>query len=196
VPRRFIARRVTTEDTSAPRFRLRIVPLLVVTALGVGVPYLAAYLAILSSKVLHTPSPHGPTLPWLYMHHALQALIALVAIAVVKRFVPGDYGLHWPRGKTYVVSVSAIMSATGLNTRFRSAGSLSFDRRESVIANGGAGLAEWSNQGLLSDVLLKLTTELSIEILGKWVVSKKGDRRIHPGYRSRTGEFAGASEHL
>jgi uncharacterized protein len=93
---------VTQEDTSAPRFRLKIVPLLVVAALGIGVPYLAAYLAIFASKVLHTPSPHGPTLPWLYMHHALQALIALIAIAIVKRFVPGDYGLHWPRGKTYI----------------------------------------------------------------------------------------------
>jgi len=93
---------VSQEDTSAPRLRLKIVPLLVVAALGVGVPYLAAYVAIFSSKVLHTPSPHGPTLPWLYMHHALQAVIALAAIAVVKRFVPGDYGLHWPRGKTYI----------------------------------------------------------------------------------------------
>jgi uncharacterized protein len=93
---------VTQEDTSAPRFRLKVVPLLVVAALGFGVPYLAAYLAIFASRVLHTPSPHGPTLPWLYMHHALQALIALIAIAIVKRFVPGDYGLHWPRGKTYI----------------------------------------------------------------------------------------------
>jgi len=90
-------------DTPAPRLRLRIVPLLVVAALGVGIPYLAAVLAVVSSRLLHTPSPHGPTLPWLYMHHAMQVLLALVAIAVVKRFVAGDYGLHWPRGKTYIL---------------------------------------------------------------------------------------------
>jgi uncharacterized protein len=94
---------VTQADTATPRFRIKVLPLLVVAALGVGVPYLAAYVAVLSSKVLHTPSPHGPTLPWLYMQHGLQALIALVAIAVAKRWTPGDYGLHWPRGKSYIL---------------------------------------------------------------------------------------------
>ncbi len=76
--------------------------MLVVAALAVGVPYLAAYFAFLSSKVFRTPSPQGPTLQWLYMQHALQLLIALAAIAVVKRLVPADYGLHRPRGKTYI----------------------------------------------------------------------------------------------
>lgn len=88
--------------TATPRLRLKLVPLLVVVALGMGVPYLAAYLAIFSSRVFHTPSPDGPTLPWLYMHHALQLLIALIAIAFLKRWVPADYGLHWPRGKSYI----------------------------------------------------------------------------------------------
>jgi uncharacterized protein len=89
--------------TTAPRLLRRIVPILVVAVLGVGIPYLAAVLAVVSSRLLHTPSPHGPTLPWLYMHHAMQVLLALVAIAVVKRFVAADYGLHWPRGKTYLL---------------------------------------------------------------------------------------------
>jgi hypothetical protein len=89
-------------NVASPRFRLKLLPLLIVTALGVGVPYAAAYLAFFSSRLLHTPSPDGPTLPWLYMHHALQFLLALIAIAIVKRFVPADYGLHWPRGKTYI----------------------------------------------------------------------------------------------
>ena len=89
--------------TAAPRLRLRVLPLAVVTTLGVAVPYLAAYLAIFSSRVFHTPSPHGPTLPWLYMQHGLQLLVGLAAIAVVKRWVPADYGLHWPRQKTYIV---------------------------------------------------------------------------------------------
>jgi len=77
----------------------RPLPLLVVTSLGLGMPALATYVA---DEILHTPSPHEPTLPWLYVHHALWALMALTAIAVVKRFVPGDYGLHCPRGKTYI----------------------------------------------------------------------------------------------
>lgn len=87
----------------SPRFRLRILPLVVVAALGIGIPYLAGYLAFFSSKLFNTPSPRGPPLPWLYMQHAVQCLLALVAIALVKRRVPADYGLHWPRGKTYIL---------------------------------------------------------------------------------------------
>lgn len=88
---------------TAPRFRLRILPLVVVVALGVGIPYAAGYLAFFSSKLLNTPSPRGPLLPWLYMQHALQFLIALGAIAIVKRMVPADYGLHWPRQRTCIL---------------------------------------------------------------------------------------------
>ena len=87
---------------STPRFRLRLLPLLVVTALGFALPYAAAYLAYFSSRLLHTPSPEGALLPWLYMQHALQFLLALLAIAVMKRLVPADYGLHWPRGRSYI----------------------------------------------------------------------------------------------
>jgi uncharacterized protein len=84
------------------RLRLKILPLVLVTVMGVGIPYLAGYAAYFSSRLFHTPSPHGPTLPWLYMQHAVQCLFALLAIAVVKRYVPADYGLHWPRQKTYI----------------------------------------------------------------------------------------------
>jgi uncharacterized protein len=92
---------VTQNTTPEAPFRLKLVPIVVVTALGVAVPYLAAYLAYLSSKVFHTPSPRGPTLAWLYAQHAVQLLIALGVIALLKRLVPADYGLHWPREKTY-----------------------------------------------------------------------------------------------
>ena len=92
-----------TEQVSPPRFRLRALPLLVVIALAVGIPSLAAYLAFCSSKIFGTASPHGPTLPWLYMQHGVQCLIALVAIGVAKRYVLADYGLHWPRHKTYIL---------------------------------------------------------------------------------------------
>jgi hypothetical protein len=94
-----------TLAADAPRntgLKLRLTPIIVVIALGFGLPYLAAYTAILSSRLFHTPSPHGAELPWLYAHHAFQLLYGLIAIAVVKRFVPADYGLHLPRGKTYI----------------------------------------------------------------------------------------------
>ena len=50
-----------------------------------------------------------------------------------------------------------------------------------------------SNPSCLADVLLELTTELSIEILGKGVISEEGDRCIHPGQRPRAREIARAS---
>lgn len=37
------------------------------------------------------------------MQHGVQCLFALLAIAVVKQYVPADYGLHWPRQKTYIL---------------------------------------------------------------------------------------------
>ncbi len=91
------------ETFAEPRFRLKIVPLLVAAALSVAVPFGAAYLAYFCSLLFHTPSPKGPLLHWLYMQHAFQLGLALLAIAVLKyRFVPADYGLHLPRGRTYV----------------------------------------------------------------------------------------------
>ncbi len=91
-----------TETQSELRFRLRIVPIVITVVLGAGVPYIAAYGAFFSSKIFHTPSPYGPTLPWLYSQHAFQLAMALVVIAILKFWlVPADYGLHWPRGKTY-----------------------------------------------------------------------------------------------
>src|SRR6202789_1501506 len=85
------------------RFRLRAVPILVTAALGYGLPYLAGYTAFFCSRILPMPSPHGPVLAWLYSQHGFQLLYALIAIAILKRLVPADYGLHWPREKTYIV---------------------------------------------------------------------------------------------
>ena len=92
------------EIRGEPPFRLKPIPLLVTAALGFAVPGVAGYAAFVSSKIFHTPSPYGPVLPWLYMQHGLQLLLALLVIAVLKRrLVPADYGLHWPRGKTYIL---------------------------------------------------------------------------------------------
>jgi hypothetical protein len=51
----------TTESQAEPRFRLKLVPLLVVAALGWGVPIAGALLAFFSSKVIGTPSPRDRT---------------------------------------------------------------------------------------------------------------------------------------
>lgn len=90
-------------QTTEPRFRLKLIPIVVTVALGYAVPYVAAFVAFFSSRIFHTPSPAGPLLPWLYMQHGLQLLLALILIAALKYWlVPADYGLHWPRGKTHI----------------------------------------------------------------------------------------------
>jgi uncharacterized protein len=90
---------------STPRLRLRIVPLLITIALAIAVPAAGAFMAVGLSRLLHLHVKPGANLPWLYIQHAGQFLVALLVIAILKyRFVPADYGLHLPRGKTYVWS--------------------------------------------------------------------------------------------
>ena len=88
--------------TADTRMRFRLVPILVTAFLGFALPYLAAYTAVIGTHFLNMPSPRGPLLPWLYSQHAFQLVWALIAIAILKRVVPADYGLHWPREKTYI----------------------------------------------------------------------------------------------
>lgn len=86
-----------------PKLRIRIVPIVLTIVLGLGLPVLAAVMALAAARILpFLPRGAQPLLPWLYSQHAFQLLLALVAIAVIKRFVPADYGLHRPRGKTYI----------------------------------------------------------------------------------------------
>lgn len=76
-----------------PRSRLKLLPILVTAALAVAVPYGGAYVAILCHRLLGTPSPRGALLPWLYMQHGFQLALALLVIAVLKRWLaPADYG--------------------------------------------------------------------------------------------------------
>ena len=84
--------------------RLKIVPLVVTVLLAFALPYLGAFAAVIAAKYFHTPSPSGPTLPWLYTQHACQLVFALIAIAIAKIFVPADYGLHLPREKSYLAA--------------------------------------------------------------------------------------------
>lgn len=89
--------------TAEPRLRLKPIPIIVTVALGVGIPYAAAFLALACSALLHTASPKDSLIQWLYIQHGFQLALALAVIAVLKRwFVPADYGLHWPREKTYL----------------------------------------------------------------------------------------------
>jgi uncharacterized protein len=75
----------SNERSPQPRFRLKVMPLVVVTLLALAPAYLGAAIA---SVLLHRSIPwsHNPQLLWLFL--------------VVKRWVRADYGLHWPRGRT------------------------------------------------------------------------------------------------
>jgi membrane protease YdiL (CAAX protease family) len=79
----------------------RPVPVLVTLLLGLGIPIVAGILAALLSRLIPIPPPKIVLLPWLYLQHAFQLLLSLVAIMLIKRHVPADYGLHLPRGRSY-----------------------------------------------------------------------------------------------
>jgi uncharacterized protein len=92
------------ERSSVPAFRFKLGPFLAVIAMGVGIPYLGSLLATVATGWLHAPGqgPKGVTTLWLYIQHAAQFVLALLAIGILKKWlVPADYGLHWPTGKTY-----------------------------------------------------------------------------------------------
>jgi uncharacterized protein len=96
------------------RLRLKPLPLLVTVALAFAIPYGAAALAFVSHRLLNTPGPGGPVLPWLYVHHAFQLFLALIAIAIMRRFIKADFGLHTPKGKTYMVPALVLGAAFGV----------------------------------------------------------------------------------
>ena len=94
---------MTDAAIEAPRFRLKIIPLIAVVVLGLGIPVLGASAAILTAKLLHWQITPGANPPWLYLQHFYQTAFAIVAIVALKyTLVPADYGMHLPRGKTYV----------------------------------------------------------------------------------------------
>lgn len=84
--------------------RLRLLPLVVVVLLGLFLPLPGQLTALSLSHRFFAVAAHE--MPWLplFIGHAVTLLVTLAAIAVTKRFVPEDFGLHWPSGKTYVTA--------------------------------------------------------------------------------------------
>ncbi|HEX5183119.1 MAG TPA: CPBP family intramembrane glutamic endopeptidase [Allosphingosinicella sp.] len=91
-----------------------LVGILAVILLAAGLPIGGAILAAGVTRILHLPVSPGDNLAWLYWQHAGQTLLAIVAILIAKRLVPGDYGLHLPKGKTYLGPAIACGIAFGL----------------------------------------------------------------------------------
>ena len=53
---------------------------------------------------VHLPNFKQSILLFLFIQHGFQLLLALIAIAVLKFWLaPADYGLYWPRGKSYIL---------------------------------------------------------------------------------------------
>ncbi|HWA90146.1 MAG TPA: CPBP family intramembrane glutamic endopeptidase [Rhizomicrobium sp.] len=90
-----------TSDT-APAFRLKFLPILTVLLLGLGLPWIAAEIVDYARHYSHLVPGIADQLGWLYAQHGMQFVLALIAIAIVKRMVPADYGLHMPEDKSYV----------------------------------------------------------------------------------------------
>jgi uncharacterized protein len=75
--------------------------LAITIGMGVGIPELASVGALAVGRAVGYPITNSFNLPFLYLQHGIQLLLALVAIGIVRRLAPVDYGLHWPRGRTY-----------------------------------------------------------------------------------------------
>lgn len=90
--------------TAARRHILAVWPvsLSVTIGLGVAIPAAGGALALAAARLAHLPMQAGFNLPFLYAQHGFQLAIALICIGGLRRIVPADYGLHWPRGRTYL----------------------------------------------------------------------------------------------
>jgi hypothetical protein len=91
------------QSSAAPKFRLRPVPILVVILLAVGLWQLSGLLIDFAADHIRLPAVHGSKLAYSYFQETVQFVLALIAIAIARRIVPADYGLHWPRGNSYVL---------------------------------------------------------------------------------------------
>jgi hypothetical protein len=99
------AKTAAPADVAAPapaKFHLRPVPILVVILLAFGLWQLSGLLIDFASDHMRLPSVHGSKLAYSYMQEGVQFILALIAIAIARRVVPADYGLHLPRGKWYL----------------------------------------------------------------------------------------------
>ncbi len=94
---------MSTDTAVAPQFKFRFFPVLTAVVLGFGIPYLAGEILFQLRHYSRLVPGMADHLGWLYAQHGLLMLMALVAIALIKRFLPGDYGLQMPPRKSYVL---------------------------------------------------------------------------------------------
>jgi membrane protease YdiL (CAAX protease family) len=83
-------------------FVLKPLPILIAILLGIGIPMISAITIYIVEHFVHLPE--RPEMPWIveFYVEVAQLIYALVAINQIKRYYPGDYGLRWPEGNSYV----------------------------------------------------------------------------------------------
>ena len=82
--------------------RLRLLPILLVLVLGFATLQLAG---LATRAIVHNATPGADWPIWLRITVAetFELLFALIGIAVARRFLPAaNFGLRWPRGRTYL----------------------------------------------------------------------------------------------
>ncbi len=82
--------------------KLRAWPILFTVLLGLFIPIFSALIVDVVEHFIHLPD--RPNMAWQrhYYDHAVQLVLALIAILIFKIFLRADYGLHRPPGKSYV----------------------------------------------------------------------------------------------
>jgi|ERR1700722_8084050 len=83
---------------SPPVFRLRAVPILLVIAIGFGLPPLAVLIVHAVNRVIALPG-YQVTWVWVDWAHAVMLLLALAAMPIVRVLVNTDFCLRWPPGR-------------------------------------------------------------------------------------------------
>lgn len=130
--------------------RLRLLPILLVIAVGIAI--LAASFALAWLLLAHFAPSLAERWPLVALAEGFELCFALAGIAIARRRLPdADFGLHWPRGKSawigrsiaWAVALAAVMVVVD-----RGAGLL-HGRAPETTARGAADLTGWLAFNLL-----------------------------------------------
>jgi hypothetical protein len=92
-------------------FQLRAGPILVVIILSIALPVTASLILDVIGGYIPVAALHNQPLVSRFIDHAIELAIALGIIRYLKRSIPGDFGLRFPPGRSYVAT--AILAGIG-----------------------------------------------------------------------------------
>lgn len=100
--------------SASPRFQLRLVPIVMVVLLAFALPVITSLLIDFASDHARLPWIRSSNLSFQVVHESVLLVLALIAIAIARRVVPADYGLHWPHKRSYIGAALLFGVAFGL----------------------------------------------------------------------------------